>query len=327
MLWSGPKWSWRSALCAVMPLLVAAAGAWWDSIVAFGVAAAAFGAFLWCEFRPTREATPPIPTPPEAAGAHASKAASAPPDVPPAPPPAPSESVPPETDAGSALAAAHVRLRDLERFEAMARVAAQVAHDLNNALSPVMGYTEMLLAAPAHGSESEDHRKSLAIIHESALNAAAIVRRLVATTHMTHSGAIPDLRAGAHSAAVAATKPAQLRILVVEDDRAVRDMILHCLEADGHRVDPVGPDMDVVERFRRVPYDLVLLDGAFPDATGDSLPQTMKLLRPQVPVIQLTGSGMAGIRTAGVDLLLSKPMSLQDLRQAVLSVRIPPAGN
>ena len=65
-----------------------------------------------------------------------------------------------------------------ERLAAIGRLAAGVAHDLNNSLAPVVGFSELLLDDTAGSGLSARQREWLALIHRGALDAAGTVTRL-----------------------------------------------------------------------------------------------------------------------------------------------------
>ena len=65
-----------------------------------------------------------------------------------------------------------------ERMLAMGQMASGVAHDFNNALSPILGSAELLLEAPEMLDDREELIDSLKTIRTSALDAANVVRRL-----------------------------------------------------------------------------------------------------------------------------------------------------
>jgi len=65
-----------------------------------------------------------------------------------------------------------------ERMQAMGQMASGVAHDFNNALSPILGSVELLLEAPTILDDREELIDSLQTIRTSALDAASVVRRL-----------------------------------------------------------------------------------------------------------------------------------------------------
>jgi len=63
-------------------------------------------------------------------------------------------------------------------MQAMGQMASGVAHDFNNALSPILGSVELLLKAPTILDDREELIDSLQTIRTSALDAASVVRRL-----------------------------------------------------------------------------------------------------------------------------------------------------
>ena len=65
-----------------------------------------------------------------------------------------------------------------ERLAAIGRLAAGFAHDLNNSLAPVVGFSELLLSDGEGGGLSARQREWLELIHRGALDAAGTVSRL-----------------------------------------------------------------------------------------------------------------------------------------------------
>ncbi len=115
--------------------------------------------------------------------------------------------------------------------------------------------------------------------------------------------------------------PAPLRVLVVEDEPLVREVVTVYLNEDGHAVDTAKNGREGLEKFKSGEFDVVLTDRAMPEMNGDQLAAQIKLLRPDMPVILLTGFGDlmmdVGERPSGVDLIVSKPFTLNSLREAL----------
>jgi signal transduction histidine kinase len=65
-----------------------------------------------------------------------------------------------------------------ERLGALGQMASGVAHDFNNALSKILGFTELLLTSPEKLNHPEKAREYLQMINTSAQDAAHVVRRL-----------------------------------------------------------------------------------------------------------------------------------------------------
>jgi signal transduction histidine kinase len=112
-----------------------------------------------------------------------------------------------------------------------------------------------------------------------------------------------------------------LRILVVEDEPLVRQVIEAYLREDEHEVQTAVNGREGLEKYREGKFDLVLTDRAMPEASGDVLAAEVKKIDPYQPVILLTGFGDlmsgAGEKPEGVDLIVSKPFTLSSLRKAL----------
>ncbi len=115
-----------------------------------------------------------------------------------------------------------------------------------------------------------------------------------------------------------------LRILVVEDEPLVREVLGVYLAEDNHNVTTAENGREGLEKFRAGEFDLVMTDRSMPEMNGDALAAEIKKLRPAQPVLLLTGFGDimsgAGEKPAGVDLVVSKPFTLTTLRSAIAKV-------
>jgi len=117
---------------------------------------------------------------------------------------------------------------------------------------------------------------------------------------------------------------ATLRILVVEDEPLVREVLSVYLAEDKHEVTVAENGRDGLEKYQSGTFDLVMTDRAMPEMNGDELAQEIKKLNSQQPILLLTGFGDlmsgAGEQPAGVDLVVSKPFTLTTLRNAIAKV-------
>lgn len=113
------------------------------------------------------------------------------------------------------------------------------------------------------------------------------------------------------------------RILLVDDDPAIRSYLKTALERSGggYRVD-VAPDVpSALTLFRQVGHAVVLADFRLPGQSGLDLLRTIRQERPDTAVIMITGAAtteeaIEGMRLGAVDVLL-KPISLAQLVDAV----------
>jgi nitrogen-specific signal transduction histidine kinase/ActR/RegA family two-component response regulator len=111
------------------------------------------------------------------------------------------------------------------------------------------------------------------------------------------------------------------RILVVEDELEVCNLLAGTLRHEGFTVTTAIDGRQGWELFQQKRFDLVLTDQALPEMPGDRLAARIKEMDPQTPVIMLTGYG-GMMRARGhvpvhIDQLLDKPVSTEKLRQAI----------
>jgi signal transduction histidine kinase len=111
------------------------------------------------------------------------------------------------------------------------------------------------------------------------------------------------------------------RILVVEDEPLVREVIEVYLREDKHIVQTACNGREGLEKYRAGTFDLVLTDRAMPEVNGDVLAAEIKKINPRQPIVLLTGFGDlmsgSGEKPQGVDLVVGKPFTLNSLRDAI----------
>ena len=118
---------------------------------------------------------------------------------------------------------------------------------------------------------------------------------------------------------------AAMRILIVEDEPLVCEVLGVYLQEDQHEVVLAENGRIGLQKFAtQGPFDLVMTDRAMPEMNGDELAAEIKRLNPRQPLILLTGFGDlmtgAGEQPPGVDLVVGKPFTLATLRSAMSKV-------
>ena len=115
-----------------------------------------------------------------------------------------------------------------------------------------------------------------------------------------------------------------LHILLVDDDPLVRKSVVAQLNTQAHVVETASNGREGLDRFASGRFDLVVTDRAMPEMGGDQLAATIERSAPETPVIMLTGFGdlmsAKGEHPVGVDSVVSKPVTLDALTQAILKV-------
>ena len=148
----------------------------------------------------------------------------------------------------------------------------------------------------------------------------SIESRLNSGTTVTVSLALKHEKAEEIAPAADPAQIPSLKILLVEDEPLVRDVIEAYLTEDAHRVESAVNGREGLEKFQAGEFDLVLTDRAMPEMNGDKLALEIKKLSPNVPVVLLTGySDMSGKNGAppGVDLVIAKPFTMNSLREGI----------
>lgn len=110
-------------------------------------------------------------------------------------------------------------------------------------------------------------------------------------------------------------------ILVADDDPSVLDVCLRTLRRFGYQATGVESGAKAVEFFQDSTYDLVLSDIKMPDVDGLEVLRRVKQIRPDIPVVLITGFGTLDTAIHAVELgaegFLLKPFHAEDLHRAV----------
>ena len=111
-----------------------------------------------------------------------------------------------------------------------------------------------------------------------------------------------------------------LRILAVDDQPILCEILVEYLTDEWHEVETAGDGYEALEKFRRRPFDLIITDKAMPGMGGEQLAAQAKAISARTRVILLTGYGAISDtppEASCVDLILDKPTTCDALREAV----------
>ena len=107
------------------------------------------------------------------------------------------------------------------------------------------------------------------------------------------------------------------RILLVEDDINLGDVLRDYLELQEYEVVRAMDGVEGLENFKSQPFDLLILDVMLPRKDGFTLANEIRALNQQIPVIFLTARGQTEDRVtgfkAGCDDYITKPFSSEEL--------------
>ncbi|MBK7409195.1 MAG: response regulator transcription factor [Saprospirales bacterium] len=108
-----------------------------------------------------------------------------------------------------------------------------------------------------------------------------------------------------------------MRILLVEDEESLRDLIQLNLEMEGYEVITASDGRKALKYSKEQHFDLMLLDVMLPEMDGFQLCEQIRLTNYEVPIIFLTAKDTPADRVAGLrkgaDDYLTKPFNLEEL--------------
>ena len=113
------------------------------------------------------------------------------------------------------------------------------------------------------------------------------------------------------------------RILAVDDDPMLTRMLHAQLQSLGYHVQSTSSSQEALAIFQAAPetFDLVITDQTMPEMTGEQLTQSLRQIRPDIPIILCTGFShiinAESARAIGVDAFCIKPLMRQNLSRTI----------
>jgi DNA-binding NtrC family response regulator len=124
-------------------------------------------------------------------------------------------------------------------------------------------------------------------------------------------------------------RPTHNRILVVDDEVGIRDLLSKTLALAEYEVETVGDAAMALERIREADYDLVIADLKMPGMDGLTLIRQVKQIRPDLPVIIITGFSTESSAVEAVNLgvagYLRKPFRVPQVLEGAAKALGAPA--
>jgi signal transduction histidine kinase len=107
------------------------------------------------------------------------------------------------------------------------------------------------------------------------------------------------------------------KILMVDDDPAVREILEMMLLKIGYEVTAVSHGQEAIDLFEQGDYDCVIADLGMPDVSGWDVAEAVKRKSPQTPVVLITGWGVQidreQMERSGINGVIAKPVTKQTL--------------
>jgi two-component system, OmpR family, response regulator len=112
-----------------------------------------------------------------------------------------------------------------------------------------------------------------------------------------------------------------MRVLVVEDDLGIGELVRDALTREGYAVDWAQDGNEALSLSSSFPYDLLVLDIMLPGVDGFTIATTLRARKQNVPILMLTARDGIDDRVKGLELgaddYLVKPFHLKELRARV----------
>ena len=113
-------------------------------------------------------------------------------------------------------------------------------------------------------------------------------------------------------------------ILVIDDQKGLRDILRKVLAEAGHDVAEAEDGVAALALFRAGAFDLVITDIIMPEKEGIEIITTMRQERPSLRILAMSGGGRAHVmdflaiaKKAGADAILEKPFRKAELLDRV----------
>ncbi len=204
---------------------------------------------------------------------------------------------------------------------------ASEVNDINNLLAGVLGNLELLQERMETGQLPYHQTlvEGLKSIEKTTLEAAALVKQFT-------QGEVAEISEEKEEVEIVTAEEEKpptrgLRILAIDDQRMILDLLESMLSTMGHTTEVAENGEEGLRKFSRDSFDLVITDLGMPDISGFDVSQRIKQLKPEVPIVLITGWGAnfeeIQLKEAGVDYLLAKPFRLEQLIAVIEKISQP----
>jgi len=113
-------------------------------------------------------------------------------------------------------------------------------------------------------------------------------------------------------------------LLVVDDDRRIRDLLSRFLTSEGYRVTTAETAADARAKLVGLSFDLLILDVMMPGESGFELAEALRSTANNVPILMLTARDAAESRIKGLEIgaddYLSKPFEPRELSLRIANI-------
>lgn len=108
------------------------------------------------------------------------------------------------------------------------------------------------------------------------------------------------------------------RILIVDDEEAVRTLLAEVLKPHDYKIDVVENGVEAISHIDRRSYDLIITDYMMPKMDGLELTRRIRSKYPSTPILVVTGNGpIHDLLKSGATACIMKPFNILELQNMV----------
>lgn len=107
-------------------------------------------------------------------------------------------------------------------------------------------------------------------------------------------------------------------ILVIDDEAVVREGVRRILEGDRYSVKICASGHAALDLLQEIDFKLVITDLKMPGMSGMEILKAIKILKPEIPIIIITGYSTFDVMKNGAINYITKPFSPDQLREKVI---------
>lgn len=141
--------------------------------------------------------------------------------------------------------------------------------------------------------------------------------RLGYGTTFTVSFPSADIDAGKAAAEEEADAAAPARILVVDDEEMVRNVLVRLLRIKGHNVVAAESAPAALEMLQTQSFDLIFTDQGMPDMSGREFAASVRRALPHIPIVLITGDTDVGEPDDSINVVVPKPFRSEQLESTI----------
>jgi CheY-like chemotaxis protein len=193
-------------------------------------------------------------------------------------------------DAARTLSVSEQQFCQSQKMEAIEKLAGGLAHDFNNILVVITGYSNLLLA----GAGAEDPvREPLEMIKRAAERGEALIDQLLTLfkIYLPRVGEAVGPEQATAPPAAAGLRQGSETVLLVEDETTVRGLIKKVLQMQGYTVLEASRGDEAVWlcEHRQGPIHLLVTDVEMPGMSGRELARRVAALQPEIRMLFMSG--------------------------------------